>query len=65
MTPAERKMAIHYFDSRGKGMLTRDFEAQEIERLKAENDRLRGLLRKTVTALKSATNKPMDSVIQQ
>lgn len=64
MTPAEHKMAIHYFDSKGKGMLTRDFEEQEIIRLKAENERLRSLLRKTVTALKSSRNNSMDSNIQ-
>lgn len=62
MTP-EQKIAIHLTDSCGKPWLTRKHQEAEIDRLKAENDHLRMLLKKTVTALKSTRNKSVDSNI--
>lgn len=65
MTPEEKKFVIHMFDSHGKSMLTRDFEASEIEKLRAENKHLKDLLRKTVSALKTTRNKSVADDIRQ
>lgn len=52
MTPDEKRLAIHFFDARGKSMLTRDHQEELINKLEAENLELRRLLKKASAALK-------------
>lgn len=61
MTPEEKRLAIHFFDSRGKSMLTRDHQEELIRALEAENQKLKGLLKKASAALKTEKAKSANS----
>lgn len=61
MTPEQKRLVIHFFDSRGKSMLTRDHQEELIRKLEAENLELKRLLKKASAALKVERAKSVNS----
>lgn len=47
---------VHFFNTRGKSILTQDHQEARIAELEAENERLRRIVAKTTDALKRLTN---------
>lgn len=53
MTPDQKKLAIHFFDARGRSILSNDHLEKENGRLRKENTDLKRRLSRLVAKLKS------------